>query len=364
MTPLKAVILAGGFGTRLRPLSCTRPKTLFPVLNKPLVEWIVEKLSKSNFRDVIFAVNRQTAFHLKQAKIPKNGIKIVYSCDPPKKPLGTGGPIKKAEKILGKEDFLVVNGDIFADVDYEEIVKMHREKDAIATIALHYAEDPSRYGVAELAEDGRIKTFIEKPPPGLSPSNLINAGIYVLSPEILSYIPEGRKVSLEREIFPKLVEKGKLYGYLFEGLWMDIGKTEDYFELNKILLERFPHSREGLVIGKGKTSPPAVCGEGSFVGDGSIIGPYTILGKNVKVGKDVRIMNSIIFDDAFISDSCVINGAIVGENVTIGEKVKIEENCVIGDHAVIGDRVKLAKGVLVCPAKEVFENVTAPKCVF
>lgn len=324
----------------------------------------MERLSQSNIKEVIFAVNRQTALHLKQAKFPKNGMKITYSYDPPKKPLGTGGPIKKAEKILGKEDFLIVNGDIFTNMNYSEIIKMHKEKRAVATIALHYAEDPSRYGVAELAEDGRIKKFIEKPPPGHSPSNIINAGIYVLSPEIFGYIPKGRKVSLEREIFPILVKEGKLYGYLFEGLWTDIGKTEDFFELNKILLETFQGKIESRVRGEGKIAQPSVCDKGSFIGKGSIIGPYTVLGRKVKVGRDVQIKNSIIFDGVVIADSCIINGAVIGENVAIGERVQINENCVIGDHAIIRDGVTLAKGVVVCPAKEVLEDVTTPKCVF
>ncbi|MCS7123989.1 MAG: NDP-sugar synthase [Candidatus Bathyarchaeota archaeon] len=363
---MKALILAGGFGTRLRPLSCTRPKILFPILNKPLIEWIMEKLSESNINEVIFAVNRQTALHLKQAKLkfPKNEIKITYSYDPPKKPLGTGGPIKRAEKILGKEDFLIVNGDIFTDINYSEIIQMHKEKGAVATIALYRAEDPSRYGVAELSEDGKIRRFIEKPPPGSAPSNIVNAGIYVLSPEIFSYIPKGRKVSLEREIFPILVREEKLYGYLFKGLWTDIGKTEDYFMLHRILLETFHGKVECLVKGEGRVAQPSLCGEGSVIGKGSTIGPYTVLGRKVKVGRDVQIKNSITFDGVSIADSSIINGAIIGENVAIGKGVQINEDCVIGDHASIGNGVTLAKGVIICPAKEVLESVTASKCVF
>jgi NDP-sugar pyrophosphorylase family protein len=364
VTLLKALILAGGFATRLRPLSCTRPKILFPILNKPLVEWILERLSQSDVKEAVFAVNSQTAFHLRHSKFSKSGIKIVYSCDPPKKPLGTGGPVKRAEKFLDEECFLVVNGDIFANVSYGEIIKMHKDKNAIATIALHRVKDPCRYGVAELAEDGRIKRFIEKPPAGASPSNLINAGIYVLSQEIFGYIPKRRKVSLEREIFPKLVEEGRLYGYVFEGLWKDIGKMENYFEVNKILLENLFKKGRAMVKGVGEISPPTVCGKGAFIGKGSIIGPYTVLGQNVKVGRNASIKNSIVFPQASIKDSSVINGAVIGENVVIGKRVKISENCVIGDYAVIGDDVTLAKGVSVCPAKEILESVTTSKCVF
>jgi NDP-sugar pyrophosphorylase family protein len=360
---LKALILAGGFGTRLRPLSCTRPKILFPILDKPLLQWTLEGLARSGISEAILAVSRQTEFYIKASKLPKCGLKIVFSCDPPKKPLGTGGPIKKAEKLLRDEDFLVVNGDIFSEVNFSEILKMHKEKEAVATIALHKAEDPSRYGVAELADGGRIKRFIEKPPAQTAPTNLINAGIYALSPEILEIIPEGRRVSLEREIFPKLVEKGELYGYMFDGLWADIGKTEDYLEINKILLHSHVKGQRFNVGNEVKVRMPVFFGKDFSAGEESIIGPYVVFGRDVKLGRNVRIKNSIIFPRVSISDFSSINGAIIGENVVIGREVKICENCVIGDYAVIGDKVSLAKGVSVCPAKEVFESISKEKCV-
>jgi len=360
---VKALILAGGFGTRLRPLSCTRPKILFPILNKPIIEWILERLAQNNIGEVVFATNSQTALHIKRAKIPSYGMKITYSYDPPKKPLGTGGAIKRAEKILGKEDFLVVNGDIFADINYSEIIQMHKKRNAVATIALHQVKDPSRYGVAELAEDGRIKFFVEKPSNWHSSSSLINAGVYVLNPKIFEYIPRERKVSLEREIFPILVGEGRLYGYTFDGLWTDIGKIEDYFEVNKTLLEIFHKKLESTVKGEGKIVPPVDCGKGTFIGKDSVVGPNTVLGRNVHVGINVRIKNSLIFDGVSVGDSSVIEGAVIGENVTVGRRVTISENCVIGDYAVIGDGVTLTRGVTVCPAKEIFEDITVPKCV-
>ena len=235
---MKALILAGGLGTRLRPLSCTRPKTLFPIVNKPLLQWIFERLAKNNVEEAILAVNRQTEFYIKQQRIPKCGLSVKYSIDPPKMPLGTAGPIKKAERLIGQsEPFLVLNGDIFADLNYKEILANHRERKALATIALYEVKDPSRYGVAEIAENCRITRFIEKPQKGTAPTNLINAGIYVLSPKVFQYIPQGKAVSMEREVFPKLAEKGELYGHVFKGLWIDIGKPEEYLQTNKILLD-------------------------------------------------------------------------------------------------------------------------------
>ncbi|MEM3769559.1 MAG: NDP-sugar synthase [Candidatus Bathyarchaeia archaeon] len=360
---MKALILAGGFATRLRPLSCTRPKILFPVLNKPLLEWTLESLSKSGIKEAILAVNHQTAFHIKNSRFSKGKVKITYSYDPPKKPLGTGGAIKHAEEFIRDDNFLVVNGDIFTSINYAEVVRKHEESGAAATIALCTVKDPSRYGVAELDDNGRIKNFIEKPPPGSSSSNLINAGIYVLSHEIFKYVQTGRKVSLEREVFPRLVEEGKLFGYVFAGLWTDIGKAEDYLEINKTLLDGLRGKLKSVMKGHWRINEPVFCDESATIEENSIIGPYAVLGKNVNVRRNVHIKNSIIFPGVFVSDNSLINGAIIGENVVVGKGVKISGNCVIGDCAIIGDNVSLTEGVSICPAKEVFQDVSEPKCI-
>lgn len=360
---MKALILAGGFATRLRPLSCTRPKILFPVLNKPLLEWTIENLLKSKIKEVVLAVNHQTAFHIKNSKFSKGKMKISYSYDPPKSPLGTGGAIKHAEELLGDDSFLVVNGDIFTSLNYADIIKRHEKEDAIATIALCTVKDPSRYGVAELDDNSRIKRFIEKPPLGTSTSNLINAGIYVLSNQIFKYIQTGKKVSLEREVFPKLAEEGKLFGYVFDGLWTDIGKAEDYLEINKILLDNLRGKLENVIRGWAQINEPVFSDESVIIEEGSTIGPYAVLGKNVNVGRKVHIKNSIIFSNVSISNDSLINGAIIGENVVIGRGVKIGWNCVIGDCAVIGDNVSLADGVSICPWKEIYRDVLESKCI-
>lgn len=364
MKLLKALILAGGFGTRLRPLSCARPKTLFPIVNKPLLQWTFERLARNGVAEAILAVNHQTEIFIKQSRIPKYKMKIAYSRDPLKKSLGTGGPIKKAEKLIGHDEpFLVLNGDIFADINYTDVLKIHEKKEAIATIALHKVEDPSRYGVAELTRENRVTRFMEKPPKETAPTNLINAGVYVLSPEIFNYIPEKRKVSLEREVFPKLVEEGRLYGYVSDGFWMDIGEQEDYLKANKVLLESLPKQQEHRVGNKAEVKKPVALDKGVSVGEKSVIGPYAVLGRNVTVGNHVRIENSIVFPRAVISDFSLIKGAIIGEDAVIGKGVKIMEGCVLGDCVRIKDNVSLAKGVSVCPGKEVSEGVLPSKCI-
>lgn len=355
---MKALILAGGLAIRLRPLSCTRPKILFPILNKPLLQWTFERLVKNKIEEAILAVNHQTEVAIKQHRIPRNGLRIRYSRDPFRRPLGSGGPIRKAERLLGHDSpFLALNGDIFADVDYLELSKRHGEEEAVATITLTRVEDPSRYGVAELAEDNHITRFVEKPLKKEAPSNLINAGVYMLSPEIFDYIPEGKTVSIEYEVFTRLAKEGKLYGYVFDGLWFDIGKPEDYLQINKTLLNSLKHQREPKA-GKGvEIKSPVAIDKGVSIGRDSIVGPNAVLGRNVAVGCNVRIRDSIVLPETVISDSSSINGAIIGENVTIGKEAKIGRGCILGDCVRIKDNVTLAERIMVCPAKEISRSV-------
>jgi len=242
-------------------------------------------------------------------------------------------------------------------------LETHKKNKALATIALCEVEDPTRYGVAEIAEKGRIKNFIEKPAKGTAPTSLINAGIYVLSSEIFSYIPKGKHVSMEREIFPKLVAEEKLYGHVFQGLWNDIGKPEEYLQANKILLNTLAKAQKPKSKDKIKLNNPVAMDKNVSIGTNSIIGPYAILGKNVTIGKNVQINNSVILSDAKINDSTSITSAIIGEGAKVGKKVKIGKGCIIGDQAKITDNISLADKTTVCPAKQVSENILEPKII-
>jgi mannose-1-phosphate guanylyltransferase len=360
---MKALILAGGFGTRLRPISCTRPKTLFPILNKPLLESIFERLAKNDVKEVIMAVNRLTEFYIKKQRIQEYGLEIKYSIDPPKKPLGTAGPIKYAENLIGKSDsFLVLNGDIFADINYKEIIKIHKEKQALATIALYKVKDPTRYGSVEIANNNQITQFIEKPKKGMAPTNLINAGIYVLDPALFQYIEKDKAVSMEREIFPIIVEQKKLYGFKMQGLWMDIGKPAGYLQANKILLETYNKKIKNRKKNSAIKNPVSIDTDVK-IGLKTIIGPYTVIGKNVSVGNGTHIIESVIFPDVKIQDCTKIMGAIIGEGVIIGKNVRINKGCIIGDYAIIRDNLSIQEGVAVCPGKELTENILKSKII-
>lgn len=353
MTSLKAIILAGGFATRLRPLSCTRPKALFPIVNKPLLQWTFERLSKNGVDKAVLAVNALTQFYIKQNNPAKSGLRIKFSIDPPKKPLGTAGPIKKAEKLIGHDEpFIVLNGDIFAEINYRDLIVTHKKTKALATIALCTVEDPSAFGVAEL-EGNRIKRFIEKPAKGEALSNLINAGAYVLDPKVFDYIPEGRPVSLEREVFPKIAQEGKLYSCKTEGLWIDIGKPKEYLEANKTILDLIVKSKRKQVSNIFEIKDPVALDKGIKIDEKSVIGPYAIIGKNVKIGKHVQITNSVIFEDTEIGDETIIDGAIIGEGAKIGSHVKVGKNCIVADQAKIRNNVNLSRSIAVCPAKEI-----------
>jgi len=311
-------------------------------------------LASNGVDEAILAVNSLTQFYIRQQKPPKCGLKVRFSIDPPKLPLGTAGPVKKAEKLIGHEDpFLVLNGDIFADIDYHQMFETHKKLGALATIALCTVEDPSAFGVAEMCNGSYIKRFIEKPAKGTAPSNLINAGAYILSPEVFNYIPEGRAVSIEREVFPRLAEEGKLCGYTTNGLWMDIGKPQEYLETNKIILDSLKGSAKTPKATGFEFKHPVALDDGVVVGEKSIIGPYAIIGKKVKVGKNVQISNSVVFGHAEIGDEVALNGVIIGEGAKIGKHVKLGKGCIIGDLAKVKDGAHIGEGDIVCPAKEV-----------
>jgi len=364
---VKALILAGGFGTRLRPLSCTRPKLLFPIANRSMLDWTLERLSKSGIKDVVLAVNYMAEALQRYFGRSRYGVKITYSRE--RMPLGTGGPIKMAEKILrGKETFFVLNGDVLCEIDYRDQLKAHKKNKALATIALRAVKDTSRFGVVDIDDKNRIHRFVEKPKPEEAPSNLINAGVYVLEPTVLGYIPTGRKVSTEREIFPKLASEGKLYGYRYDGWWIDIGKPEDYVQANRAALDRVAGSKP--VIGKNveihpdaRILPPSIIGDNVRIESKVFVGQYTCIGDGCVLKSGSEVSHSIIFPHVWIDSFSSIQGAMIGEKVIIGQFAKIGEGVLIGDNSIISEKVTLTKNVTVCPSKEVDESILEPRQV-
>jgi NDP-sugar pyrophosphorylase family protein len=373
---LKALILAGGFGTRLRPLSCTRPKLLFPIANKPLLDLTLERLAANGIDEVVLAVSFMAEVLEKHCGDTKYGIRLHYSRDTPlmsrtlrssQRALGTGGPVKQAQKLLGKkEPFLVLNGDILTDADYLGIMQGHEEKDGIATIALRRVEDPGRYGVVEMNEKKQIIKFTEKPSKEAT-NKLVNAGVYFFEPEIFNYIPTGKRCSLEREVFPKIAEERKLFGHEIKGLWIDVGEPADYILANQLWLKAGTgatiDARKVRVGKQSKIKEAVAMDEGVSVGEKSAIGPNVSLGKNTSIGKRVSVKDSIILPYTVILHDTTVEGAMIGESVTVGRGVKIGKGCLIGDGAIIKDGVRLARGTRVCPFREVSKDVLKPQSV-
>ncbi|MEM3506928.1 MAG: NDP-sugar synthase [Candidatus Bathyarchaeia archaeon] len=357
---MKALLLAGGYATRLRPLSCTMPKLLFPIAGKPIIEWNIDNLLKHNVNEIILAVNYMADKIEDYFNKALLGLSIKFSFE--SMPLGTGGAIKNAKDLIGKNTFIAMNGDIISQIDITSMMNFHKEKNASVTIAIYEVKDPSRFGLVKLNEKMKIESFIEKPKIKDLNVGTINAGIYIMEPEIFEYIPSGKKVSIEKEVFPRLVKEGKIYGYLYKGLWFDIGKIEDFIEANKILLSNF--YKKSLVIEEGtlidstvKLIPPILIKKGVEVKSNSIIGPNSIINSGTIVEKGSKIENTIIFNNSYIGELSSITGAIIGEKVYIGKNVKIGKGCIISGGVFIHDNISLAEDVIVCPYKEIDKDI-------
>ena len=358
---VKAVILAGGYATRLRPLTLTTPKPLLPILDKPLLDWIIEGLVKAGIKDIVLSVR----YHSDKIKSRYNdgskyGVNIVYAEEP--KPLGDGGPIKFINEVYGlDETFLVVYGDVFSNIDYRKLLDFHRSRGSLCTMTLTRVEDPTRYGVAVLDENCRVIRFIEKPRRDEAPSNMVNAGIYVFEPEVLKYTPGKGSFSIARDFIPILLEnRVNIYAYIHNGLWSDIGIPRDYFKANIQALKTFyPNGYIGrnVSIENAEIVNPTYISDNVVIGEGSRIGPYTIINPRCRLGKYTRIVESIILKSTIIDTGSVIKRSIIGEKVVIGKWVRVEENSIIGDEVALNDEVMLARNTCILPFKEVRDSI-------
>jgi NDP-sugar pyrophosphorylase family protein len=360
---MKALILAGGYATRLRPLSCEKPKLLFPIAGKPMLERTLDTLSRNNVSSIVLAVNYM-ADKLKKHFGSKHGkIRITYSLEP--RPLGTGGPIKLAQKLLESEDtFLAMNGDILFEENLSRMLQVHKKEKSIATIALHMVDDASRFGLVEVNDAMRVSSFVEKPKKQDPIQGLINAGIYLMSPAIFDYIPSGKKVSIEREVFPILAEEEKLLGYELKGYWTDIGKIKDYLEANFSFLKMESPDKPVVMRGakvsdRAILKPPCLVMNKTTVGDNAVIGPFTVAGEGSVVEEHAHVERSVLFSDVHIGKSSKVFSSIVGDGAEVSRDVRLEET-VLGDRVTVSQSLKLAGGVRVCPHKDVTEDVLGP----
>ena len=314
---VKAVLLVGGMGTRLRPLTYRIPKPLVPVAGRPLIMRVIDSIPAEVDEIIIpMSYKKDVMQDYLDRNKPKRKITLVDEPDP----LGTGGAVKNVESLLDG-DFLVVNGDSVSSLDFTKLLKFHRQKKAFATISLWPVEDVTPFGVVDLDSESRIRRFQEKPKREEAYSNLINAGVYALNHEVLDHIGRGF-VSMEREVFPKILTNG-MYGFRFDGFWVDCGKRESLLEAHWAIMGNdskvvsAESVRQGAVM-----NPPFVIGEKAVVA-GTTIGPRAYISERVVVGLRSRVQDSVIYENAIIGTGCKIVNSIVDAGVAVrdGEEV-------------------------------------------
>jgi len=355
---MKAVILVGGEATRLRPLTCNTPKIMVPVLNRPFFEHLVGYLKAHNIIDIILAVGKSPEqIHDYFGDGSKLGVRIVYSVED--FPMGTAGAVKNAERFLD-DSFFVFNGDVFTDIDLSVMMRLHRESKATATLALTPVEDPTIYGVVEADSQGRVKRFIEKPSWDKVTTNMINAGIYILELDILSYITPNAFSMFEHDVFPPLLEMGKaIYCYPSQDYWIDIGSPDKYLKLQHDLLQRYVSNKgtkfegESVVHSSARIEGPAVIGEACFIDRNSIIRGPAVLGTRCRVEEGAVIEGVILWQDCKIGKGAKLRKCLVASRCCIGEESEILDGCILGDDVQIGKGSKLSNGIKIWPGKTI-----------
>jgi mannose-1-phosphate guanylyltransferase/phosphomannomutase len=365
---MKAVVMAGGEGTRLRPLTSNQPKPMVSIVGKPCMEHILELLRAHDMEDVIVTV----------AFLPQAirgyfgggdalGLNISYSVE--ETPLGTAGSVRLAARELeGDEPFLVISGDALCDVDLARLVEFHKERNATATIGLKSVENPLEFGIVVTDEEGRVERFLEKPSWGQVFSDTINTGIYVLDPEVLRHVPTDRPYDFSKELFPLLLEMGRpMYGYVMDGYWQDIGNLDQYRQANYDGLDGNVHLnitgiqlRGNIWIGEGvdlddldQIEGPAFIGNNCRIARDAVVGAYTVLGNNVTLRERARTERAVIDSGTHVGRSVLVEGAIVGRSCDLRAHARLHEGVAIGDEVKIGAESLVMPGVRIYPYKEV-----------
>jgi mannose-1-phosphate guanylyltransferase / phosphomannomutase len=363
---MKAVVMAGGEGTRLRPLTSNQPKPMVPIVGKPCMEHILDLLRRHGLNEVVV-----TLAFMPQAIRTYFGdgesleLDIDYSVE--EQPLGTAGSVRLAHARLD-ETFLVISGDALCDVDLTALVDAHRSKGAAVTIGLKSVDNPLEFGIVVTDEDGRVERFLEKPSWGQVFSDTINTGIYVLEPEVLRHVPADGPYDFSKELFPLLLEMGRpLYGHVLDGYWQDIGNLDQFRQANFDALDghvqlEVPGLRlRGTVwvseeVDIDELEPvegPAFIGANCRIADGASIGPYSVLSQGVIVREGARVSRSVIDVGTYLGRSTVVEGAIIGRGCDLRDHARVHEGVAIGDQVTIGPEASLFPGVRVYPFKEI-----------
>jgi mannose-1-phosphate guanylyltransferase len=365
--PAQAVILVGGEGTRLRPITSRVPKPVAPVVERPFVAYILDNLARHGVRRAVFS----TGFLARavEAEIGDGadyGLRVDYVVED--EPLGTAGAIANCASSLEGGAFFVFNGDVLSDVDLTALASLHADRAAMATIFLTSVEDPRRYGLVDVGENGAVRSFLEKPGDWEGEA-LINAGVYVLEPEVLEMIPRGRLFSIERGVFPRLAAAGSLYGYVDHGYWRDIGTPASFLQAHFDILERTVDTAvagrlgeqylyvapSATVAATARLIPPCYVGHGATVANGARVGPLAVLGAGAVVGEGADVHESVLQAGVRIGTHAEVEGSVIVRDSTIGAGTQVSD-AILGEGCVIGAGNRLAGGISLYPGTRLEDN--------
>jgi mannose-1-phosphate guanylyltransferase len=355
---LQAVILVGGEGTRLRPLTTTVPKPVVPLVDRPFIVYMLEWLRGHGVDEVIMSCGfLSTSVHNVLGDGSQFGLRLRFVEEP--EPRGTAGALKYAESFLD-ERFLMLNGDVLTDIDLTAQLAQHAATGAVGTLALVSVEDPTAYGLVRVHEDRSVREFVEKPTADSIDTNLISAGAYVLERRVLDLIPPARNVSIEREVWPRLVGAG-LYGFPAEAYWLDIGTPQRYLQGTFDILEGNVRTAVAERLGAGFLSvadsvqadgrvvPPAIVERGCTIAAGAHVGSLVVLGEGVAVGAGTTIERSVVLNGAQIGAGCTLQDCIVAAGAHIGDRVHISGGAVLGEGVTVGEGNVLTGGIRIHP---------------
>ncbi len=358
--------MAGGEGTRLRPLTSNAPKPLLPMAGRPMMEHVIRLLARHGITDIIVTV----AFMANAVRDyfgdgGEFGVSLTYVDEP--SPLGTAGSVRNAAEHLD-EHFLVISGDVITDIDLTHVVAFHEAREALATIALTPVENPLEFGIVITREDGSIERFLEKPTWGQVFSDTINTGIYVLEPDIFDLVDAGQPVDFSADVFPRLLrERQALFGAVAHGYWEDVGTLDAYLRAHKDVLDQMVQLgipgfqvADGVWVGQGtEIAPdveivgPAVIGPDCTIESGSRLGAYTVLGSHCRVLANVDLDRCVLHDSVYVGQGSRLRGTVVGKGVNIRANVRAGEGVVLGDEVQVGSNATLGADVKVYPFKTI-----------
>jgi len=359
---MKAIILVGGEATRLRPLTYNTPKAMVPVLNKPFLEHVIRHLSEHQVTEIVLALSQyQPSIEDYFTDGSQFGVKLHYSVE--NTPLGTGGAVKNAEKYLD-ETFLMLNGDIFTDLDITAMIKLHRGREAKITIARLPVDDPTGYGLIETDVNGRITRFIEKPDPNDITTNQINAGTYIFEPDVLACIPPQVKFSIEHEFFATLPEKQEIsaWGYDYFSYWMDMGTPEKYLQLHRDLLggkssrytppSKSPIGKQSHVHPTAEIHGPVIIGDNCNIESNVMLTGPVVIGSGCTIQSHAIIEDSVIWDNTHIGHDAVIKSCVITNNCHLNADCIVQGSS-LGDNVVIIDGCQLKPDSKIWPGTRV-----------